>query len=176
MIRAGVVAIAMLVAMPAHSEDVGRYFGVMAGITNYQEPSFDFDMPTATLRLGKRLSPLWGGEVRGAMSGKGHSTGTDMQVDYLGSALLRLNWRPEGFDNHLVIYGLGGITYSHTTVQVAGTDLTAGDTTASLGAGIELFGDERNGIGFEFIRYADSKLRGVNYTLDGMAVSYVRRF
>lgn len=177
MIRAaGIGVIAMLVSLPAHSEEVSRYFAVMGGISNYQEPAFNFDMPTATIRLGRHYSPLFGVELRGAVSSKGHSSDTDMQVDYLGSALLRVDWRPGGFDDRLVIYGLGGVTYAHTTVEVAGTDLKADDATFSVGVGIEMFGDALNGIGLEWIRYADSELRGVSYTLDGMAVSYIRRF
>jgi hypothetical protein len=98
-------------------------------------------------------------------------------VDYLAGLYLRGSiflWDPRAR-----LYGLAGVTRGKITQDVIGSTITEtkDQTDPSYGFGFEFYGDERNAVSIEFMRYLKGDdSNGINYNLDAFNLGYVHRF
>jgi len=173
------IALLLLLTMPltAVADDADAYWGVMLGKTEYEDPSADLSLLSLTGRLGYEFGSYLSVEGRLLFSGAESKTGVvdDLRVEYLGNVSAKVNI-PFGDAKKVNLYGVVGYSGWKITYDLAGTDTYFTDNGASYGVGIDLFADGINGLNLEWLRYADSKVNGVEYTLDSFAIGYVRRF
>lgn len=104
----------------------------------------------------------------------GFSDGDKIRVEYVAGIYGRGNLFI--FDPSARIYGLIGVTYSSVSVKVSGVSESAQEAELSYGIGIELYGNSRNGINLELIRYSDGRINDLDYTFDSMNLGYIHRF
>jgi hypothetical protein len=96
---------------------------------------------------------------------------TTYQIDYMTSLFVRGNLFL--FDDRARIYLMQGFTYFTGDVpRFKGED----DVALAFGLGLELYGNERNAITFEAMRYADGELHNVDYKIDSINIGYLHRF
>jgi hypothetical protein len=95
----------------------------------------------------------------------------DYQIDYMASIFARGNLYL--FDDRARIYLMQGFTYFAGDVpRFKGED----DVALAFGLGLELYGDERNALTLEAIRYADGDLHNVDYKIDSINLGYLHCF
>lgn len=168
----------LLLASPfAHAADDPKfYWGAMVGLTEFSYSGEEINPTNITARLGYEFGKYLSVEGRlMASDSDAFSDGTSLEVSYLGNLSAKLNI-PFGDEKRVNLYGLVGYTtWKWTATQ---GNLTAHDTDdgVSYGVGVDLFADSINALNFEVIRYVDSSIGGVDYTLDSANVGYVRRF
>ncbi len=152
------------------------YFGVFVSGLRYEEDAFDAHEVGAGLRLGYEFNNYFAveGHVTAGLTNDEVFGVMDIGVDYLASAYLRGNiflWDPQAR-----LYGLIGVTHGKITAEAFGISDSLTDTEMSYGLGFELYGNSRNAINLEFIRYMDGEDDGVDYDVDAFNLGYTHRF
>jgi hypothetical protein len=173
------IALLLLLTMPLTvvADDADAYWGAMLGKTDYDDPSVELSLLSFTGRLGYEFGKFLSVEGRVMFSGAESKAGVvdDLKIDYLGNVSAKLNI-PFGEAKRVNLYGVVGYSSYKISYNSFGTDTYFTDDGASYGVGIDFFADNLNGINIEWLRYADSTVNGVDYTLDSFAIGYVRRF
>ncbi|MES9861973.1 MAG: hypothetical protein ABW157_19310 [Candidatus Thiodiazotropha sp. LLP2] len=150
-----------------------NYFGVIVASPQYKEDDSNTDF------RGTGLIARGGREFFKYIAVEGHFgifTGdtvddNDYQIDYMASLFARGNLYL--FDDRARAYLMAGVTYFAGDVpRFKGED----DVAPAFGLGLELYGNERNAITFEVMRYADGDLHNVDYKIDSINLGYQHRF
>lgn len=155
-----------------------NYFGVNLSGLRYSEQ--DSEVDTHETGLGLRFGHGFGDylAVEGhAVAGLDDDVilgGLRIGIDYLLGVYLRGNmflWDPRAR-----LYGLVGVTRGKLTAEALGLTDTLTDTEMSYGVGFEFYGDDRNAINLEYMRYLDGEDNGFDYDVDAFSIGYTHRF
>ncbi|MET0088977.1 MAG: hypothetical protein ABW068_02980 [Candidatus Thiodiazotropha sp.] len=149
-----------------------NYFGVMVA-----SPRFEFDDSGDEFR-GTGMFVRAGREFFKYAAVEGHfgifSADTvddeDYQIEYMASVFGRGNIFL--FDDRARAYALAGLTYFSADVP----GYNASEYSMSYGLGVELYGDSRNAVSLEWIRYADEEIHNHDYTIESVNLGYIHRF
>jgi hypothetical protein len=150
-----------------------RYFGINVSALRYQEDGRDAHEPAIGARYGHAFNDYLAveGHVAAGLENDSIEYGdVTVGIDYLAGIYLRGNmflW-----DSRARLYGLIGITYGKITVEEYNIENQDTDTELGYGVGLELYGDARNAVNAEIIRYMD----GNNYEVDAFTLGYTHRF
>ncbi|MGD8911593.1 MAG: outer membrane beta-barrel protein [Candidatus Thiodiazotropha sp.] len=150
-----------------------RYFGIMASSPQYKEDdsSTSFRAAGLLVRGGKEFNKFLAAEGQFGVFGKDNVDGIQYQIEYQFSIFARGNLPLE--NGRIRPYGLLGFTrFSGELPGLSNVD----DTGMGFGLGIELYGDDRNAVTLEWIRYADGDVNNVDYKLESANIGYVHRF
>jgi hypothetical protein len=156
--------------------EASNYFGISFLGIKYEEDALDFHETGMALRLGHEFNSYFGIEGRlgtGLTDDKKFGF-MDIGVDSIvgiyarGSIFL---WSPRAR-----LYALVGATRGKITAEAFGLSDTLTDTEIGFGLGVEMYGNSRNAINLELMRYMDGEDEGVDYTLDAFSIGYVHRF
>ncbi len=152
------------------------YFGVHAGGLRYEEEDYDANEVGAGLRVGYEFNNYFGleGQLNAGLTNDDMFGVGSIGVDYLASFFVRGNiflW-----DSKTRLYGLLGVTHGKITAEAYGISDSLTDTEMSYGLGIEFYGNSRNAINLEVIRYMDGEDHGFDYNVDGFNIGYIHRF
>lgn len=152
------------------------YFGVnLQGLRYSEDPEFNAHETGLGFRLGREFGNYLAVEGHvGIGLDNDTSMGVEVGVDYLAGVYLRGNmflWDPRAR-----VYGLVGVTYGKVTSLAFGLSDTNTDTEMGYGIGFEFYGDSRNAINLEFMRYMDGEEDGDDYELDAFNLGYTHRF
>ena len=169
------LAAAALFLCSLSAQAQGLYLGVSVGNSNFQQPGNTFHGLSLTGHLGYRIASFLDIEARVATSTNDSINGNDFQLRYMGSAFAKLNWQPMA-SKHFELYGMIGGSYMQLRNGPTGATTEDGDISMSYGFGIALFGTETDSLNLEWVRYGDSTLNDVVYTLDNLSIGYVHHF
>ncbi len=182
-LRWSFIFLAFLLPLSAHAEifaegsgiSGSNYFGINISGLNYSEDDFDVNETGLGLRLGHEFGNYFAVEGH-AVAGieDDSSQGVDISIDYLAGVYLRGNiflWDPRAR-----LYGLVGVTTGKVTAKAFGLSDTTTDTELGYGLGFEFYGDSRNAVNLEFMRYMDGEDSGVDYEVDAFSLGYTHRF
>jgi len=152
------------------------YFGVHMGGLRYEEDNFDAHEVGAGMRLGYEFNDYFGleGQVNAGLTNDDVFGVGDIGIDYLASLFVRGNlflWSPQAR-----LYGLIGVTHGKITAEAFGISDSLTDTEMSYGLGVELYGNSRNAVNLEVIRYMDGEDDGIDYNVDAFNLGYIHRF
>jgi len=153
-----------------------NYFGVSLLGLNYSEDDFDVNETGASLKLGHEFGNYFAVEGH-AVAGleNDSSLGVEISIDYLAGIYVRGNiflWDPRAR-----LYGLVGVTTGKIVAEEElGPSDTLTDTELGYGLGFEFYGDSRNAVNLEFMRYMDGKDGGVDYEVEAFSLGYTHRF
>ncbi|MBV2122580.1 MAG: hypothetical protein B6D70_08645 [gamma proteobacterium symbiont of Stewartia floridana] len=150
-----------------------NYFGVMLASPQYKEDDSNTDFRGTGLiaRGGREFFKYFAVEGHFGIFSGDTVNDTTYQIDYMGSLFARGNLFL--FDDRARAYALVGLTYFAGDVpRFKGDD----DIAPAFGLGLELYGNERNAITLEAMRYADGDLHNVDYKIDSINVGYQHRF
>jgi hypothetical protein len=150
-----------------------RYIGVMASSPLYQSDDFDTSFRGAGLlvRAGKEFRKFLAVEGQFGVFGEDTVDSNSYQIDYLLSIYARGNLPLE--NGRIRLYALAGVTrFSGSVPGFSSVD----DTGIGYGLGIELYGNERNAMTVEWLRFADGDVNKVDYTLESVNLGFVHRF
>ena len=152
------------------------YFGVNLSGLRYEDDFDDFHEVGAGLRLGYEFNNYLAveGHLGAGLTNDTLAGYIDIGVDYLAGIYLRGNiflWDPQAR-----LYGLIGMTRGKITAEAFGISDTLKDTEMGYGIGVELFGDSRNAINLELMRYMDGEYQGDDYNIDAFNLGYPHRF
>ena len=152
-----------------------NYFGVQLSGLRYTQDDFNTNESALGLRVGHEFGnylAVEGHAVAGLENDS--SRGVEISMDYLVGIYVRGNmflWDPRAR-----LYALAGVTHGKITTLAFGlTDRTT-DTELGFGFGFEFYGDKRNAVNLEFMRYLDGDEDGVNYEIDAFSLGYTHRF
>lgn len=150
-----------------------NYFGVIVASPQYKEDdsSTDFRGTGLIARGGREFTKYFAVEGHFGVFSGDTVNGNDYQIDYMASIFARGNLYL--FDSRARVYALGGIT--RLTGDVPGFT-GVNDTALAIGLGLELYGNERNAITLEWMRYADGDIHDVDYKLESVNLGYLHRF
>lgn len=156
--------------------DGSNYFGVSALGIRYHEDLVDFHDTGFALIGGHEFNDYFGveGRVGTGLTGDKISGIVDVGVDYLVSIFARASiflWDP-----HARLYVLAGMTHGKLTAEAFGLSSSLTDSELGYGLGFEFFGDNRNAVNLEFIRYIDGEDQGIDYNVDAFSIGYTHRF
>lgn len=152
------------------------YFGVHYSFLNYErEGGFDAQHQALGLRVGHEFIDYLGveGQFLGGLRDD-DIAGYRFGVDYLAGAYVRGNmflW-----DSRARLYGLLGMAYGKSSGSQFGISTSSTDTGLSYGMGVEFYGDSRNAVSLELMRYLDGEDNGVNFDIDAFNIGYIHRF
>jgi hypothetical protein len=158
------------------ADEPNAYWGVMVGMSEFSISGEELNPTNLTGRLGYEFGRYLSVEGRlMASESDAFMDGTSLEVEYLWNVSAKLNI-PFGDEKHVNVYALAG--YSTWKWSASQGNVTAHDTDdgVSYGVGVDLFADGINGVNLEVVRYLDSTIGGVDYTLDSASIGYVRRF
>jgi hypothetical protein len=151
------------------------YLGVQVSGLDYEEPGLDFQEPATALRFGFELFDHFAFEGHfGAGLHDDTIGGTAYGVDYYTGLYLRGNiflWDPRAR-----LYALAGISRAKISRTAFGLTTSTTYTDPSYGVGLEFYGNPRNAINLEFMRYIDGDDGGVNYDINTLSLGYIHRF
>ncbi len=171
--------LSMLFVQPLSAQESNinkyKYFGIMAGSSTYKEPGYKFKVTSAAAKLGFRFNRFLGVELHGGLGGSDDNNLVTFDLNYTASAFLRADWSPNS-DQRIKLYLLGGITAADLEFTSGATNTSSTESGFSYALGIDLYANPKNGIYFQWGRYLDGTLNGVDYTLDNAAVGYIKRF
>jgi hypothetical protein len=155
------------------------YFGVqLSGVRYEQDNGYNMHQPAFGLRFGYEVANHIGLEGQLATGIQDDEIGgvATNGVDYMTGLYLRGSmflWDPRA---RLSL--LAGVTHAKITQKVIGTLIsdTKKETDPSYGIGFEFYGDERNGVSLEFMRYLKGDRDNTKYNLDTFNIGYIHRF
>ena len=151
------------------------FFGVQFSGLGYEEPGLDFQEPGGGLRLGYELFDHVG--VEGHFVAGLHNDdigGIAYGVDYVTGVFVRGSiflWDPRAR-----LYVLGGVSRAKVSRTAFGLTTSNTFTEPSYGVGLEFYGNSRNAVSLEFLRYLDGDEGGVNFEVDAFNLGYIHRF
>lgn len=151
------------------------YFGVNLTGLRYTEDDFNINENGLGFRFGHSFGNYLALEGH-AVAGLNNDTsmGIEVGIDYLAGVYVRGNmflWDPRAR-----LYGLVGITRGKITAEAFGLSDSVTDTEMGYGVGFEFYGDNRNAVNLEFMRYMDGEDDGVDYEVDAFNLGYTHRF
>lgn len=152
-----------------------NYFGVQLSGLRFNEDEFNTHESAVSMRVGREFGNYLAVEGH-AVAGLENDTsqGVEVSIDYLVGVYLRGNmflWDPRAR-----LYAMAGVTHGKITATAFSlTDKTT-DTELGYGFGFEFYGDKRNGVNIEFMRYMDGDEDGDNYEVDSISLGYIHRF
>jgi hypothetical protein len=152
------------------------YFGVnLQGLRYSADPDFNTNEAGLGLRYGREFGNYLAVEGHVAIGlDNDTSAGVEVGVDYLAGIYLRGNmflWDPRAR-----LYGLVGVTHGKITSEAFALSETTTDTEMGFGFGFEFYGDSRNAVNLEFMRYMDGEKDNENYEIDAFNLGYTHRF
>jgi hypothetical protein len=150
-----------------------NFFGVIVASPQYKEDDTNADFRGSGLiaRGGREFVKYFAVEGHFGIFSGDTVDDNDYQIDYMASIFARGNLYL--FDDRARVYLMGGLTYFAGDVpRFSGED----DISPAFGLGIELYGNERNAITLEWMRYADSDIHNVDYKIDSVNIGYLHRF
>jgi hypothetical protein len=153
--------------------DGDRYVGVMVSSPQYKEDDSNAGFRGAGLmvRGGMEFNRFLAVEGHFGVFGEDTVDSNSYQIDYLLSIYARGNLPLE--NGRIRPYVLGGVTrFSGNAPGFSSVD----DTAVGYGMGIEFYGDERNAVTLEWIRFADGDVNNVDYKLESFNFGFVHRF
>ncbi len=149
-----------------------NYFGVMVA-----SPRFEFDRSGdgfrgtgMFVRLGRDFVKYFGMEGHFGIFSSDTVNDERYQIEYLGSLFIRGSLFM--FDDRARAYALLGTTYFSADVP----GYNASEFAPAFGLGFELYGDERDAVSLEWIRYADEDIHNQDYTVESINLGYIHRF
>jgi hypothetical protein len=154
-----------------------RYFGINLSALRYQEGDADAHEPAIGARYGYSFSDYLAVEGHVAAGLENDVIQDDnvvVGVDYLAGIYVRGNlflWDPRAR-----LYGLIGITHGKITIEAFNVEDKTTDTELSFGVGFELYGDSRNALNIEAMRYLDGEKDDASYEVDAFTLGYTHRF
>jgi len=153
-----------------------NYFGINFLGLKYEEDALDFHETGAALRLGHEFNSYFAieGQIGAGLTDDKLFGVVDIGVDYLVGLYARANvflWSPSAR-----LYALVGVTHGKITAEAFGISDTLRDTELGYGVGVELYGNSRNAINLELMRYMDGEDDGFDYTVDAFSIGYIHRF
>lgn len=150
-----------------------NYFGVSIGSPQYKEDNTNADFRAAGLiaRGGREFFKYIAIEGHFGIFSGDTIDGNEYKIDYMASLFGRGNLYL--FDDRARAYLLLGMTYFSGDVPRFKDE---SDISPAFGLGLELYGNERNAITLEVIRYADTDLHNVDYKIDSINLGYQHRF
>jgi hypothetical protein len=141
---------AAIFCLPVFAEPPGNYWG--AGYTRISFTAANGeDMSThgGTLRIGREFFDFFAIEVHAGLGRESQSNAFGDKFEYQQmAAFARLNLPYERFNFYL----LGG----SATVEIDTGPVTADETFAAGGAGMDFFGSERTALTLEFLRHEEN--------------------
>ena len=152
-----------------------NYFGVQFSGLRYSQGSFNTNEVGFGMRAGREFGNYLAveGHVVAGLDNDS-SQGVEISIDYLAGIYVRGNmflWDPRAR-----LYALAGVTHGKiTTMAFNLTDRTT-DTDLGFGFGFEFYGDERNAVNLEFMRYLDGEEDGESFEIDAFSLGYIHRF
>lgn len=117
--------------------------------------------------LRMRLSTAMVSDVRTAK--------VQARIPYISTKLARVGVVPI-VERRFGLYGLAGYISSRPAWSYLGKPLDEGEYDLSLGAGVELLGDERNGFSLELVRQIEESPSTLPTNVDRIGLGYIRRF
>ena len=155
------------------------YIGVhLSGLRYEQSNGYNMHEPALGIRGGYEIANHFAleGQLTTGLHDDEIAGIVTVGVDYLAGLYLRGNiflWDPRAR-----LYVLAGATHGKITEEVIGSTAadTKKETDPSYGLGFEFYGDARNAVSIEFMRYLKGDNDGVNYNLDTFNLGYVHRF
>lgn len=182
-LRWSLLFLALLLPLTANAEifaessgiSGSNYFGVNLQGLRFSEDDFNINETGFGLRVGHEFGNYLAVEGQAAAGlDNDTSMGIEVGIDYLVGIYLRGNmflWDPRAR-----LYGLVGVTRGKITAEAFGLSDSMTDTEMSYGIGFEFYGDERNAVNLEFMRYMDGEDDGVDYEVDAFNLGYTHRF
>ena len=159
----------------------GNYLGIHATFMDYQEDDttgYEFKVEGGALRIGHEFNDYLAIEGQAGLSNSDNDSGIDTSIEYFVGLYARGNLFL--FDPRARIYGLVGVTHAQFTAEVNEDHFRISDsetdTALAYGIGVEVYGNNRNGVNLEYMRYMDGSENGVDYTLDAFNIGYIYRF
>jgi hypothetical protein len=150
-----------------------RYLGAMVSSPQYKEDDANTGFRSVGLlvRGGMEFNEFLAVEGQLGLFGEDIIGDRDYQIEYLASIYARGNLPL--IDKRIRIYALGGVTrFSGNVPGFADVN----DTAIGYGLGLELYGDKRNALTLEWLRYAVGDIHNVDYKLESASLGFVHRF
>lgn len=157
-----------------------NYVGIHASFMDYQEDqtNFEFEVEGGALRVGHEFNNYFAIEAQAGLTNDDDYLGIDTGIEYFVGIYARGNLFL--FDPKARIYGLIGVTHAKFTAQLNldhySDSVSDTDTALAYGVGVEIYGNSRNGVNLEYMRYMDGSENDIDYTLDSINVGYIHRF
>jgi hypothetical protein len=149
-----------------------NYFGVMVATPRFEfEGSSDSFRGTGMfVRAGREFFKYIGVEGHFGIFSSDTVNGQQYQIKYMGSVFGRGSIFV--FDERARAYALLGATYFSADVP----GYKASEFAPAFGLGFELYGDDRDAVSLEWIRYADEDIHNQDYTVESVNLGYIHRF
>jgi hypothetical protein len=149
-----------------------NYVGVMVASPQYQDESHgDFRGPGLIVRGGRDFFKYFAVEGHlGVFSGD-EVDNNSYKIDYMASLFARGNIYL--FDDRARAYLMLGGTYFSADLPRFKSE---NDSSLAYGLGLELYGNSRNALTLEYVRYADSDIHNVDYDINSFSLGYLHRF
>jgi hypothetical protein len=176
-IGTGLLFSSMLAQAEIFADDTGyerdNYFGVMLASPHFRLDDGDVDFRGTGLfvRGGKEFFKYIAIEGHFGVFGADEVGGNEYQIEYMASLFGRGNLFL--FDSRARAYLLAGMSYFAGDVP---GESGASESSPSFGLGVELYGNSRNSISLEWIRYLDDEIRDDGFTIESINLGYLHRF
>lgn len=158
-----------------------NYIGIHASLMDYQEDNttgYEFEVEGGAIRVGHEFNNYLAIEGQIGLTNDDEYLGVDTGIDYFVGLYARGNLFL--FNPSARVYGLIGVTHAKFTATLSDDHFSISDsesdTALAYGVGIEFYGNSRNGINLELMRYMDGKENDIDYTLDAVNLGYIHRF
>ena len=150
-----------------------NYFGVILASPQYKEDDSNTDFRGAGLiaRGGREFFKYFSLEGHFGIFSGDTVDDNEYKIDYMTSLFARGNLYL--FDDRAKVYLMTGFTFF--SGDIPGFN-GAEDFAPAFGLGVEFYGDERNALTLEAIRYADADYHNVDYKIESINLGYLHRF
>lgn len=174
------VIIAALLALVPASAMAGGYWGLSAGYTLYEEEyqglEEDVDLGMASVVGGYQFNDWIAIEGRAGTSNSRSvdvlGVDVDVKIDYYVSALAKVGYLKGAARPYVVV----GATHGEITAGARGYEVNESDTAFSVGAGVELYGNDTTAVTFEYLYAMDGEVDGVDYKAQQLSLGFVHHF
>ncbi|MEN8167648.1 MAG: outer membrane beta-barrel protein [Pseudomonadota bacterium] len=153
----------------------GSYVGVLGSVVDYEDDfGAEYDVEGVALQVGHEFGPYLALEGRVGVTNDDDQGWASFSMDYFAGLYLKGSlflWDPRA-----KVYGLVGATHAKLTFETLGQSYGDTNTELAYGFGLEFYGNARNGISLEVMRYLDGSEDDVDYTVDAVSIGYLHRF